>query len=1013
MTYRFKRTCRMTAVALVIVAAVIGIYLVETYRSTEATLERSLAEVFQLSRPTVGRLFEIPYASHASEEFTTSTALSRAQLLLLTLPKESSQFNELEAYVNIASHRWKNAADTLENLVSLARREPGLTNDLGVVYLELGLQDPSYLIRAFGQFEAALQLDPSLVEPVFNLALTYRLLHLTTDEETTTERLRGLEPESDWFVELARESRGEIIEANSKRESQNLQWQSVLDTSLNPSQDSSDLSLHLAIAEEFWTEYQDLTPTAVLTPLQDERREQVVELRRQVQRAVDAYQEQRFVDSVRLLEQLQTSAAGLESEFDRLWVDLNLAEALVWTPNWAQARTILSSVSESALNNDFKWLLARTLTVFGVHPNLSDSPQQVIERLREAIGIYDYIGADADSVRARFLLAVRLYSEGNPEDSLRLAIEALTLTPPDSHRRRYQSFWIISRSPLLQGSQLSFKYQTETAVRAALADRPDGVAYAHMTLAQLHEEKLDPEAADVHLRTAEKAILAIDSEVLRRLVDIDMWLAKAKILAGRGETSTAERLLSEGLEAVTLGEIDIFYEQRYRMELATVYRARGDEDKAKVQFGLAVEAVEREDDTLESQARLMFDEQRREVYEAAIAFEFGREDMEATRNYAQQYRAKLLTEAFGQYETKGQTFAQRVVSVREGRGELGAGRVIEYTMLKDRLLMWVLSRDSVEDRSYPIARDNLQEKVERFLDLMTDLDRGDELISLAKELHTILINPVIDLLAGADSVTIVPDRMLHRLPFAALLSQEDRYLIEDYVLAETLNAPYFLNLPASSTDTGKLVSIGSQEQISSIRIELAGMDDIYEGIDSFNGPEVDGTLFLDAMNEASLFHYAGHSALDGTNSLSSSILLDGNADGGNAVTALEIADRRLGVNALVVLASCDSSVGNSIGGVGFRGLTLAFLIAGAGSVVGSLWPVESTATTQLMLRFHRDLASGTTIAESLRSAQLSVLAERPHPYFWSGFTVTGNRSALQPAPFVTTVLARATAGPSL
>jgi hypothetical protein len=142
------------------------------------------------------------------------------------------------------------------------------------------------------------------------------------------------------------------------------------------------------------------------------------------------------------------------------------------------------------------------------------------------------------------------------------------------------------------------------------------------------------------------------------------------------------------------------------------------------------------------------------------------------------------------------------------------------------------------------------------------------------------------------------------------------------------------------------------------------MNDIYEDIESFDGPEVSRALFLETMADASLFHYAGHSALDGTNALSSSILLDGNVEGPNTVRASEIASRRLATNALVVLASCDSSVGNSIGGIGFRGLTSAFLVAGAGSVVGSLWPVESTATTQLMLRFHRDLASGTTIAES-------------------------------------------------
>lgn len=262
-------------------------------------------------------------------------------------------------------------------------------------------------------------------------------------------------------------------------------------------------------------------------------------------------------------------------------------------------------------------------------------------------------------------------------------------------------------------------------------------------------------------------------------------------------------------------------------------------------------------------------------------------------------------------------------------------------------------------------------------------------------------------------MTIVPDRILHRLPFAALRAPDSQALIQKHLLVETLNVSYFLDLPEPSSTAPKLVSLGSREQNSSIRVELRRMQEIYRDISTFDGVEVDKTLFLDSMDGASLFHYAGHSALDGTNSLSSSILLDGDKDGPNAVTALEIADRRLDTSALVVLASCDPSVGNSTGGVGVRGLTPAFLIAGAGSVVGSLWPVESTATTDLMVRFHRNVADGDAVAEALRKAQLSLLQEELHPFYWSGFTVTGNRSALEPAQFLTTESATVLAAPSL
>ncbi len=784
-----------------------------------------------------------------------------------------------------------------------------------------------------------------------------------------------------------------------------------MNSGLGPREGIPDLSESLEIAQRFQTEYEDLTAAAVLEPLQGQLRDRVVELRLQIQDAVDAYQEQRFGESAQILMSLRPDAVALGSEFDRLWIDLNRAQALTWIPNLAEAKQLLDSVAESARSSGFKWLLAESLTAYGGHPGLSDSPQELIDRLKEAIRLYESIAAQTDSTRARFYLATILFAEGSAAESFSAASQALSLTPTDAHSRLYQHYWITSLNPLVQGGNLELKYQNETATKAVLAERSDGVAYANMKLAQLHERNSNLDQTDRHMRIAEDAVQEIESEFLQQLVDTDLRLAKAEILRGREQPSAAEQLLSEGLNLLTQVGVEVFYEQRYRMELALGYGQTGEMDTASTQFSLAIEAVEKEDSTLDSQARLMFDEQRREVYEAAINFEFGRGDVDAARSYARRYRTKLLTEAVEQYAADDGAFTSRVAAIREGLGELGDGRILEYTLLEERLLIWVRSRDGVDGRSYPIPRNDLQEKVEQFLSLMRDLDGGDRLDSLGRDLYDILVGPVVDLLEGATSITIVPDRMLHRLPFAALRSRNDRYLIEDYVLVETLNAPYFLDLPAGD-GPGMLVSVGSQEQNSSIRVELARMGEIYPDISSFDGVEVNRTLFLDAMNGASLFHYAGHSALDGSNSLSSSILLDGNFEGPNSVTASEIVDRRLATNALVVLASCDSSVGNSIGGVGFRGLTSAFLVAGAGSVVGSLWPVESTATTQLMLWFHRDLAAGVPIAEALRTAQLSLLAQRSHPYFWSGFTVTGNRSALEPAGFLSQP-ATAAAGPFL
>jgi CHAT domain-containing protein len=182
-----------------------------------------------------------------------------------------------------------------------------------------------------------------------------------------------------------------------------------------------------------------------------------------------------------------------------------------------------------------------------------------------------------------------------------------------------------------------------------------------------------------------------------------------------------------------------------------------------------------------------------------------------------------------------------------------------------------------------------------------------------------------------------------------------------------------------------------------MRRELESIGGAYPEIETISGYAVTNALFTERINGAGLFIYNGHSE-EGTGSLSAAIVLNA-ADPEQTVTAPEIAEQRMAPNAVVVLSSCDSSIGNFVGGVEFKGLTSAFLAAGAGVVVGSLWPVASAETTDLMIEFHRHVAGGTPVATALGEAQRSMIDADLHPFYWAGFTVTGNRTALEPAPF--------------
>ncbi|SPE34900.1 hypothetical protein SBA3_220036 [Candidatus Sulfopaludibacter sp. SbA3] len=141
-----------------------------------------------------------------------------------------------------------------------------------------------------------------------------------------------------------------------------------------------------------------------------------------------------------------------------------------------------------------------------------------------------------------------------------------------------------------------------------------------------------------------------------------------------------------------------------------------------------------------------------------------------------------------------------------------------------------------------------------------------------------------------------------------------------------------------------------------------------------------------------MLHLATHGVLNGANPLFSSLMLD------HLLEAREILDLDLHAE-LAVLSACESARGDVLEGEGVFGLSWAVMMAGVPSVVVSQWKVDSAATAQLMLAFHRGLAAGLAHggeikgrSEALRQAFLEVLRTPQYrdPYYWAGFEMLGD-----------------------
>lgn len=113
------------------------------------------------------------------------------------------------------------------------------------------------------------------------------------------------------------------------------------------------------------------------------------------------------------------------------------------------------------------------------------------------------------------------------------------------------------------------------------------------------------------------------------------------------------------------------------------------------------------------------------------------------------------------------------------------------------------------------------------------------------------------------------------------------------------------------------------------------------------------------------------------------------------LTAYEASTLDLQGTELVVLSACETGLGKVEAGEGVFGLRRALHIAGAQSVMISMWSVPDTETQELMSGFYRNWLSGMDKHEALRKAQLDereVVRKRygkDLPYFWGAFVLVG------------------------
>lgn len=420
------------------------------------------------------------------------------------------------------------------------------------------------------------------------------------------------------------------------------------------------------------------------------------------------------------------------------------------------------------------------------------------------------------------------------------------------------------------------------------------------------------------------------------------------------------------------------------------------------------------------------------TYDVAVDFEYSRQhDFEKAFDLAEVYRARSLFESLNKSlsMTDASGGSQNIVSDGKPLSHIQLQsqisdqvQLLEYTVLDDKVLMWVVTRSGVKHADTNVSAADLEREVEHYRDVLTrsHLSQDDSLNGLAKELYAKLIAPLEErgYLSRDLELCIVPDKMLNFLPFAALISPSSgQYLIQTYALQIAPSATIFVKASenASLRDAQRresLLAVGDPRfdeiefanlpELPAAKREAQKVSEFYNSPTLLLGPEATAARVKQVVANADVIHFATHAILDDESPLLSKLLLakgGASESRGHHVThdylqASEIYDLKLPLTRLVVLSACQTGIEQAYRGEGSIGLARPFMAVGVPLVVASLWPVDSSTTATLMISFHshrtRDKVS---TAAALRQAQLEMLSNADQnlraPYAWAAFVSIG------------------------
>jgi CHAT domain-containing protein len=705
---------------------------------------------------------------------------------------------------------------------------------------------------------------------------------------------------------------------------------------------------------------------------------------------------------------LTTAAAELRSGGSPFWLWADFFQAFCTFRRDDSAGSVEIEQLQRRTGRAYPVLLGHLEWTRGLIHNQHGRFTEALAHYTSALARFEQAHQPASAASVHFLLAESLLLLGEPHqagDHLQAAL---------SHGDQiFKPRWMTTvlnkaaENVRLSGQlRVALLFQNEALHHASLDGGPVPICETLIARGRTLDQLGALEAATRDLAAARSRTEMIADPSMRRLVEGQLSTAEGELFRERDPsraiaalTTALARRLESGAEVTTTA----LYVARGRALLAM-----GDKQRAEHDFRAGIRAFEQRRPGIPSdELRISFFAQARSAFDELIRLQVDvHRDPWAALQLSERARARELLTALLATDPRPPPVVFSASAIQRRLPPRLV--VLEYAVLEERTLAWVLSAQTAGFFELAVSSRDLQRLAHELLAAL-EQGRPEAVVrSAAGRLYDLLIRPLAMALPDGATVVLALDKELHELPFAVLFDTvTGRYLLATHPLIVVPSGTLFLRSlslgQAGQPLSGQVLVVGnpafdhrSTQTLSALpgsELEARKIAALYPEATVLVGKAATRERFIEAARGAVLVHFAGHAIINDDFPLLSRLLLAPERDSGaeGALFAQDLYRLRFPHTRLVVLAACRSARAGISPGEGALSLARPFLAAGVSSVVASLWSIDDATGTEFFTEFHRRLLAGSAPVDALRQAQLAMLGSTApalrHPSVWGAFEV--------------------------